>query len=242
MNVAACWHLLCVLCLCSVRMWNSFPEHNFKDCRWCQCHSWILALAGQPSPATLQFSCLWGHPHQWAVGYDSCSLHFEVSVLHLWVCCYDKSRTRTGQEPQANLHFLTIFIISSFSNTTPPWILYFGRETQSGPNVNEENRTVSRIIVHPHWNNTLLNNDIALMKLSSPVNFTDYITPICLASNSSQFHNGTYCYSTGWGRLTNTSECASVIIIDNVLYSILYISMTDISWKIYHIDVFFDAC
>ncbi|XP_075949020.1 chymotrypsin-like protease CTRL-1 [Anarhichas minor] len=81
------------------------------------------------------------------------------------------------------------------------WILYFGRETQSGPNINEVNRTVSQIIVHPDYNTPLLNNDIALMKLQSPVIFTDYIRPVCLASNSSQFHTSTPCWATGWGRL-----------------------------------------
>ncbi|XP_074519867.1 LOW QUALITY PROTEIN: chymotrypsin-like protease CTRL-1 [Halichoeres trimaculatus] len=81
------------------------------------------------------------------------------------------------------------------------WLLYFGRETQSGPNVHEVNRTVSQVIMHPDYNNTLFNNDVALMKLSSPVNYTDYIRPICLASSGSQFHNSTSCWATGWGRL-----------------------------------------
>ncbi|XP_039644021.1 chymotrypsin-like protease CTRL-1 isoform X1 [Perca fluviatilis] len=81
------------------------------------------------------------------------------------------------------------------------WILYFGRKTQSGPNVHEVNRTVSQIIIHPDYNNVPFNNDIALMKLSSPVNFTNYIRPVCLASNFSQFYNSTPCWATGWGRL-----------------------------------------
>lgn len=125
------------------------------------------------------------------------------------------------------LHFLTIFISlkhASFSNSTSLWTIYLGRETQSGPNVNEVNRTVSQIIVHPKWNNTWFNNDIALMKLNSSVNFTDYIRPICLASNSSQFPNGTNCYSTGWGKLSNTSECAS-LIIDSNSFNILLIQL-----------------
>ncbi|XP_070846864.1 chymotrypsin-like protease CTRL-1 [Chaetodon trifascialis] len=81
------------------------------------------------------------------------------------------------------------------------YTVYLGRETQTGPNVHEVSRTVSQVIIHPDYNNTFLNNDIAVMKLSSPVNFTDYIRPICLASSSSQFHNSTLCWSTGWGKL-----------------------------------------
>ncbi|XP_039991608.1 tryptase [Xiphias gladius] len=87
------------------------------------------------------------------------------------------------------------------TQSVSPWTLHFGRETQSGPNVHEVNRTVSQIIVHPDYNNTYLNNDIALMKLRSPVAFTDYIRPVCLASSASQFYNSTPCWATGWGRL-----------------------------------------
>ncbi|XP_026207648.1 testisin-like [Anabas testudineus] len=102
------------------------------------------------------------------------------------------------------------------TNSTSPWTLYFGRVTQSGPNVHEVNRTVSQVIVNPDYNNTFLNNDIALMKLSSPVNYTDYIKPICLASNSSQFQNSTLCWATGWGRLGNNQPLQAYNILQEV--------------------------
>uniref|UniRef100_A0A7N6AT25 Peptidase S1 domain-containing protein n=1 Tax=Anabas testudineus TaxID=64144 RepID=A0A7N6AT25_ANATE len=91
-------------------------------------------------------------------------------------------------------------------NSMSLWTLYFGRVNQSDPNIYEVNRTVSQVIVNPDYNNTLLNNDIALMKLSSPVNYTDYIKPICLASNSSQFYNSTLCWATGWNVIVNNQS------------------------------------
>ncbi|MBN3326540.1 TMPS9 protease, partial [Atractosteus spatula] len=48
-----------------------------------------------------------------------------------------------------------------------------------------------------------LYNNIALVKLSSPVNFTDYIQPICLADVNSSFHRCTSCWLTGWGNMTD---------------------------------------
>ncbi|XP_020779873.1 chymotrypsin-like protease CTRL-1 isoform X2 [Boleophthalmus pectinirostris] len=80
--------------------------------------------------------------------------------------------------------------------------LYFGKETQSGSNPHEVNRSVSQIIVHPDYNSTTFQNDIALMKLSNPITYTDYIRPVCLAANSSLFYNNTKCWATGWGRLS----------------------------------------
>ena len=86
------------------------------------------------------------------------------------------------------------------------WTIYLGRETQSGPNIHEVKRTLSKIIVHPDYNKTSLNNDIALMKLSSPVSFTNYIRPVCLASNTSKFYTSTSCWATGWGNLGKDGE------------------------------------
>ncbi|KAM6897139.1 chymotrypsin-like protease CTRL-1 [Xenentodon cancila] len=85
------------------------------------------------------------------------------------------------------------------TNNLKIWKLYFGRHTQAGPNLNEVSRNVVQVIIHPKYNDTLFNNDIALMKLDAPVTYNNYIRPICLASSSSQFHNGTSCWATGWG-------------------------------------------
>ncbi|XP_036402701.1 serine protease 27 [Megalops cyprinoides] len=85
------------------------------------------------------------------------------------------------------------------------WTLYLGRQTQdvsnTNANPNEVSRKVQVIIRHPQYNNTLFNNDIALMKLSSSVSFTNYIQPICLASSASIFHSNTKCWATGWGNI-----------------------------------------
>ncbi|XP_066579283.1 polyserase-2-like [Amia ocellicauda] len=79
------------------------------------------------------------------------------------------------------------------------WTVYLGLHTQQGSNPNSQSREVLKIIVHPNYNTTTKDNDITLMKLSSPVNFTKYIQPICLADSNSTFYNGTECWVTGWG-------------------------------------------
>uniref|UniRef100_A0A3Q2QT41 Peptidase S1 domain-containing protein n=1 Tax=Fundulus heteroclitus TaxID=8078 RepID=A0A3Q2QT41_FUNHE len=79
--------------------------------------------------------------------------------------------------------------------------VYLGREVQSGSNPNEVSRTVSRIIIHPDYNSPVFNNDIALLKMSEPVKFTSYISPICLAAFNSTFHSGLDSWVTGWGNI-----------------------------------------
>ncbi|XP_052394471.1 chymotrypsin-like protease CTRL-1 [Carassius gibelio] len=107
-------------------------------------------------------------------------------------------------------------------------VMYFGRLSQSGSNPYETNRTASRNINHPNFNISNVDNDVALVQLSSSVTFSDYIKPVCLAAAGSVFGGGTESWVTGWGYLqpnrtqlpdtlqqvmipvVNNSACASV--------------------------------
>ncbi|CAB1312996.1 unnamed protein product [Coregonus sp. 'balchen'] len=87
-----------------------------------------------------------------------------------------------------------------FSSSSPNgWSIILGRQNQQGSNPNEVSTTVAEIVIHPAYNGSTKDNDIALLKLSSPVNFTDYIFPVCLAASDSVFHSDTESWVTGWG-------------------------------------------
>ncbi|XP_078509282.1 transmembrane protease serine 9-like [Lissotriton helveticus] len=45
--------------------------------------------------------------------------------------------------------------------------------------------------------------DLALLQLLTPVDFTDYILPICLPAPEVQFPIGMNCWATGWGDISN---------------------------------------
>ncbi|TMS14882.1 JmjC domain-containing protein 8 [Larimichthys crocea] len=87
------------------------------------------------------------------------------------------------------------------STSTVGLEVYLGRDTQRLPNPNEVSRTVSLIIKHPNYNPSSFNNDMALLKLSSPVRYTNYIRPVCLAAQSSEFKAKTPCWLAGWGTI-----------------------------------------
>nr|XP_055037240.1 transmembrane protease serine 9-like [Misgurnus anguillicaudatus] len=87
------------------------------------------------------------------------------------------------------------------STSTASLTVYLGLQTQSGSNPNSTSRTVSDIIKHPNYNSKTNDNDITLLHLSSPVNFTDYIKPVCLAAEGSTFYSGTSSWVTGWGNI-----------------------------------------
>ncbi|XP_072871180.1 testisin isoform X5 [Chlorocebus sabaeus] len=59
---------------------------------------------------------------------------------------------------------------------------------------------VSNIYLSPRY----LGNspyDIALVKLSAPVTYTNHIQPICLQASTFEFQNRTDCWVTGWGNI-----------------------------------------
>ena len=93
------------------------------------------------------------------------------------------------------------------SSSTFLWKISLGRQSLEGDNPNEVSRDVARIIFHPNYDeDSSSDNDIALLKLSSPVSFTDYVRPVCLAANDSVFNNGTDSWVTGWGRIQEGGE------------------------------------
>uniref|UniRef100_A0A3P9AXW8 Zgc:100868 n=1 Tax=Maylandia zebra TaxID=106582 RepID=A0A3P9AXW8_9CICH len=71
----------------------------------------------------------------------------------------------------------------------------------NGSNPNAASRTVTQIIKHPNYNSQTFNNDVCLLQLSSPVNFSSYISPVCLAASDSIFYSGVNSWVTGWGSI-----------------------------------------
>ncbi|NP_001291179.1 serine protease 27-like precursor [Esox lucius] len=90
------------------------------------------------------------------------------------------------------------------STSTSNLSVYLGRKNQLGANPNEVSRTVTKIIRHPNYSFMTNDNDLCLLKLSSPVSFTNYIRPVCLAAPESTFFTGTTSWVTGWGTTSSS--------------------------------------
>ncbi|XP_043089712.1 chymotrypsin-like protease CTRL-1 [Puntigrus tetrazona] len=76
-------------------------------------------------------------------------------------------------------------------------VIYLGRLSQNGSNPHEISRTVTEVIKYP--DTTSMEGQLSLFRLSSSVNFTDYIKPVCLAAADSVYAAGTKSWITGWG-------------------------------------------
>ncbi|KAM9717444.1 serine protease 27-like [Menidia menidia] len=74
--------------------------------------------------------------------------------------------------------------------------VHLGAHSKSDFNPNGVVRKVASISCHSEFNLRTKDNDICLLKLSAPVNFTDYVQPVCLASENSTFHDGVTSWVT----------------------------------------------
>ncbi|KAA0724711.1 Suppressor of tumorigenicity 14 protein -like protein [Triplophysa tibetana] len=106
--------------------------------------------------------------------------------------------------------------------------MYFGRRSQSGQNPNEIFRKASQIINHPNYNSVTFDFDIALVQLSSSLDFTNYVKPVCLAAAGSVFAGGTETWVTGFGTLQSGGRPADTLqevmipIVNNINCSEAY--------------------
>ena len=62
-------------------------------------------------------------------------------------------------------------------------------------------RDVISVSIHPEYYAGTLDNDMAILKLSQPVDFSNnpHISPACLPDRYTDF-TGSRCWTTGWGK------------------------------------------
>ncbi|NWS54284.1 ST14 protein, partial [Chunga burmeisteri] len=91
------------------------------------------------------------------------------------------------------------------------WRAYMGLYTINEKSNRVTMRSIKRIIVHPQYDRSISDYDIALLELETPVFFSELVQPICLPSTSRIFVYGTVCYVTGWGAIKENSHLAKTL-------------------------------
>uniref|UniRef100_A0A2K5ZB33 Transmembrane serine protease 9 n=1 Tax=Mandrillus leucophaeus TaxID=9568 RepID=A0A2K5ZB33_MANLE len=86
-----------------------------------------------------------------------------------------------------------------------------------------------RVVLHPLYNPGILDFDLAVLELASPLAFNKYIQPVCLPLAIQKFPVGRKCMISGWGNMQEGNatkpellQKASVGIIDQKTCSALY--------------------
>ncbi|MEE6521164.1 hypothetical protein FKM82_019240 [Ascaphus truei] len=70
---------------------------------------------------------------------------------------------------------------------------------------------IQEVIINENYVSETQVNDIALVRLSTPVQFTRNIRPVCLPETSDIFPDDTSCFITGWGALSDGGAVSPVL-------------------------------
>lgn len=92
---------------------------------------------------------------------------------------------------------MKIFYVSFSDRSTTRWNVVLGSHHLLSSDPNQIQSSVAKIIVHENYDEDLTTNDIALVKLSSPVTLNNYVNIACLPSHV--VSDSATCYSTGFG-------------------------------------------
>ncbi|XP_057376845.1 brachyurin-like [Daphnia carinata] len=90
--------------------------------------------------------------------------------------------------------------------------IYLGKHDRTVSEDNQKLYSSSESFIHPDWNPTTQAGDIALIKLKSSVKFSQYISPICLASTSEPDYVNSSVTVTGWGITYDGSPTMSPVL------------------------------
>lgn len=78
--------------------------------------------------------------------------------------------------------------------------VFAGCNAVRGPRDCDEERAVVQMVLHPDWNDTTLANDVALLRLDSPLPLSGRINTVCLPSSAEdQPGEGEVVDTAGWG-------------------------------------------
>ncbi|NP_001016055.2 uncharacterized protein LOC548809 [Xenopus tropicalis] len=101
----------------------------------------------------------------------------------------------------SNQWIMTAAHCFEYSRTPSDYQVLLGAYQLSVASASELLSSVARVIVNPSFTIPGGPGDIALLKLTSPVAYTEYILPVCVPSSASGFYEGMQCWVTGWGNI-----------------------------------------
>ncbi|XP_063286939.1 transmembrane protease serine 9-like [Pelobates fuscus] len=125
------------------------------------------------------------------------------------------------------------------SNSNPKnFMVYLGMYQLSGNSPHKQSAPVEKIILNQLFTTTGSRGDIALVKLSNPVSYNNYILPVCLPGSFDTFPSGLECWVTGWGDVnyvnlspTKTIKKVKLPLIDHSSCDEMYHIGSSVSWS-----------
>lgn len=79
------------------------------------------------------------------------------------------------------------------------WLVYSGAHDLLKFETTRTTHAVDQVILHEAFDLNTFDNDVALLKLATPVLWNQHASPVCLPPPGFELPPGTSCVITGWG-------------------------------------------
>ena len=70
---------------------------------------------------------------------------------------------------------------------------------------------VAQIIQHQYYNETTMNNDVAILVLAKPISFTRTMKPVCLPADTESQYALETATVTGWGSIMSGGPSSNIL-------------------------------
>ncbi|XP_072049862.1 neurotrypsin-like isoform X2 [Amphiura filiformis] len=108
--------------------------------------------------------------------------------------------------------------------------IVFGDITRT-PSSPDRQQSLVTAFCHPDYDRSFKDNDICLLRLETPVSYTNHVRPICLAVTDQEqyvYPTGT-CYAIGWGNLEEEGVTANTL--QEVATSLIHSNVCDNEYR-----------
>ncbi|KAJ0062213.1 hypothetical protein NL108_017972, partial [Boleophthalmus pectinirostris] len=96
-------------------------------------------------------------------------------------------------------------------NRASMWRVQYGDISLSQMNSYHTPKSVEKIVSHENYNPDTNDNDIALLKLSSPLTFSSRVKPVCLPNIGVNLSPVRQAWITGWGALRSSGSAPDIM-------------------------------
>jgi len=148
------------------------------------------------------------HSHPWIVSMQSFGSHFCGGSL-----------INTGNPKQSNIVVTAAHCVYEGSRYVK---VAAGAHDLSNGAVGQQEAEVETVIYHPQYNPDTTMNDIAVLKLKTPIKFSDTVKPVCLPAHGEQLADNSQAVVAGWGLTKEGGEDTSNVLMQVGIPTIKY--------------------
>ncbi|XP_054611779.1 serine protease 33 [Dunckerocampus dactyliophorus] len=120
------------------------------------------------------------------------------------------------------------------------YIIYAGRYQLNGLNPHQSSHRVSYVVIPSGYVEPHSGKDVALVRLSIPVAWSDWIRPVCLPASGTLFPGGMPCYVTGWGNIRSEVPLQGAGPLQEVQVPIISQGSCQEMYQLEQVDILYD--